>query len=371
MSTMKRRSLNDEDYLDGYYHIGEDLEKYPDAWCYIVYSGRGPGKTYSALRYALRNHMPILYAKRTKKDVNFICTPSKYGMNRTPYAPLNRDFGLNIDGRLIDDGVGLFGEFDDNGELIGDACAYCFSFNGAKEIKGYDLSMVDMIVLDEFIPMLSEVVRKGTVEGELLLSMYESISRDRSMRDRKPLKLILFSNTDQLSCGITEKLEVVDHMAEMEAFGEDIRYLEDRGILIHHLSPDDYPVLNKKNYGAFKVMRGTAWEEKNMFGLFASNDFSNIRKVSIKKMKCFCKFRYQRKWNYIYRNEETGQVHVCKSGSNLKDVFTFDLEKENDQKAFWYSIVFDLRNECIDGKVSFSDYSLYDLIINYKKKYSL
>ena len=33
-----------------YYYFPDDLERYPDAWCYIVWSRRGPGKTYSALR---------------------------------------------------------------------------------------------------------------------------------------------------------------------------------------------------------------------------------------------------------------------------------------------------------------------------------
>ena len=43
-------NINDERYDDGYYHIAKDIEKYPDATVYIVWSKRGPGKTYSALR---------------------------------------------------------------------------------------------------------------------------------------------------------------------------------------------------------------------------------------------------------------------------------------------------------------------------------
>ena len=41
---MKR--LPAENYNDGYYHISEDLKKYPNYWLYVVWSRRGPGKTY-------------------------------------------------------------------------------------------------------------------------------------------------------------------------------------------------------------------------------------------------------------------------------------------------------------------------------------
>ena len=51
-----------------YYHFNDDLEKYKDAWCFVVWSRRGPGKTYSALRYSYENNIPICYMKRTKDD---------------------------------------------------------------------------------------------------------------------------------------------------------------------------------------------------------------------------------------------------------------------------------------------------------------
>ena len=47
-------------YDDGYYHVGKDIEMYPDAWCIIVWSRRGPGKTYSCLWNAYWKHIPII-----------------------------------------------------------------------------------------------------------------------------------------------------------------------------------------------------------------------------------------------------------------------------------------------------------------------
>ena len=39
-----------EDYNDGYYHFSKDVADFPDAGTFIVWSRRGPGKTYSFLR---------------------------------------------------------------------------------------------------------------------------------------------------------------------------------------------------------------------------------------------------------------------------------------------------------------------------------
>ena len=62
-----------EDFGDGYYHIGKDIESHPECTIFIVWSPRGPGKTYSGLRYPYRKSFPIIYMKRTVEDVNFIC----------------------------------------------------------------------------------------------------------------------------------------------------------------------------------------------------------------------------------------------------------------------------------------------------------
>ena len=38
-----------------YYDIREDLRKFPNMWCYLIWSKRGPGKTYSTLRMCIED----------------------------------------------------------------------------------------------------------------------------------------------------------------------------------------------------------------------------------------------------------------------------------------------------------------------------
>ena len=40
-----------EDTADGFYHFGKDVYNFPNCWCYVVWSRRGPGKTYSQSPY--------------------------------------------------------------------------------------------------------------------------------------------------------------------------------------------------------------------------------------------------------------------------------------------------------------------------------
>ena len=44
-------------------------------------------------------------------------------------------------------------------------------------------------------------------EGEMLLDIYETLSRDRLKRGHAPLKLILFANAEEISTHITNTLE--------------------------------------------------------------------------------------------------------------------------------------------------------------------
>ena len=44
-----------------YYHFEDDLQKFPDAWLFAVWSKRGPGKTYSSLWYAYDNKIKFTY----------------------------------------------------------------------------------------------------------------------------------------------------------------------------------------------------------------------------------------------------------------------------------------------------------------------
>lgn len=354
-----------EDYNDGYYHVGKDLEDYPNAWCIVVWSKRGPGKTYSALWYSYGHRIKMMYTKRTVEDVNLICSGGDRGATLSPYKAVNRDKGINIQAEKIQDGLGAFYECADDGEPVGDFVSMIMALNKIKTVKGFDASDIDWLLVDEFIPQIGERTSAGVKEGELLLDLYMTISRDRVKRGRPDLKLILFANAEEIATPITNTLEIVDDMAEMNATGERFRFLADRGILLHHITDDEIPLTDsEKKSGIFKAMADTNWGRKSFGGEFANNDFTNVQKCSIKNMQPLIHLKHKNHHYYIYIRDD-GFYYMTTSHAVCE--INYDLNLENDQRLFYDSWWFDLRNACINGDMKFKKYSMYDLLVNYKK----
>lgn len=355
-----------------YYDVRSDLEAYPDAWCIVTWSRRGAGKTYSMLRLGKEEDKCLLYMKRTNDDIDFLCSGSKIeGISKrdpSPYAPLNRDFGWNIKPVLISKGYAGFFEKNEEGGTVGDAAAFALSLNNIKQFKGFDFSFTPFMVLDEFIPQTGEIVKKK--EGEMLLDMYMTVSRDREARGQDPLKLILFANAEQISTPITNTLEIVDDMAELDASGQTHKYLEGRGILLHHITDEEFPIIEEEKGGIYKGMAGTAWAEKVFEGRFTNNDFSNVKdRKNLKGYSCIYAIRHKRHWIYFYMNKNNETWFVTSAPG--KPVASYDLSRENEQRRFYDEVRPILYELCIADLMKFEKYSYYDVLINFKNFYKI
>lgn len=359
--------MNDFNYFpewrnEKYYFFPDDLRRYPDCWCYVVWSRRGSGKTYSALRSAYENRIPIVYMKRTIDDVNTICT-SASGFDLSPYVPINRDCGTALQPKLIKKGIGgVYSECDQDGNPAGAPVSYILALNAMKTIKGMDLSIADWLLLDEFIPQAGEIVKHA--EGEMLLDMYMTISRDREKRGRDHLKLILFANAENISTPITNELDIIDNMIELIASGESHMEIEGRGIMLHYITNEELPYTEEeKRGGIYAGMQGTAWFDKSFGGDFVHNDFSALGRSSMKRYQPVAGFRYKQKDWFIWRNGE--KLYVNNIRGNMPQ--TYDLNTDAGRYSFYGDVAIDLKVDTIDENVTYTSYMIYDLIMNYKK----
>lgn len=371
---MSWRDLKDfkndnEDTADGYYHFAKDVFNFPDAWSYVVWSRRGPGKTYSALWRQVYANFPIIYMKRTVEDVNTILDgKNSANVDLAPYVPISRDKLVDIEPEKISNGLGGFYR-SLNGEKVGEPISFCMALNKIKSVKGIEASKCDWVMLDEFIPQIGERINHR--EGEQLLDLYMTVLRDRVARGNDETKLVLFANAEDISTPITRELEIIDDMALLNNSGQDnILYLADRGILLHHIVNEEVPAvkMQDKRLGIHKAMQNTAWGRKTFEGEFANNDFSNVCKMSLKNMKGFVHLSYKAHEYYIYVRPD-GMFYM--TTAKTKCQYDFNLYLENDQKLFFNDIYFTLRNACIEGRMKFKAYSMYDLIINYKKFFNV
>lgn len=355
---------------DIFYDIRNDLEAYPEAAIYIVIGGRGTGKTYSALRYVTDEQEKFIFMKRTNKDVDLMCrNPKKdarFDVELSPYKSLNRDFNYNIHAIKLYEGFGGFWKLDQDGEPIGDPRGYILSFNAVSKFKGFDLSDCNYIIFDEFIPLPYERVNRH--EGIELLDLYRTVGRANNIINGRILKLICLANSTTVSCPVINDFELADVIVGMKNNDQSSLYLEDRAIFIR-IVPDinGFREQEAKN-PIYKAMRGTKWARMSLENDFAYNDFSNVKKQNLKKYSCLFHVRHKLKDYYVYVGD--GGYYMTYRKSNTY-VYDYDLNLENDQKRFYIDQVVDLRAECIDDRMKFETYEMYDLIINYKDFYKV
>lgn len=241
--------------ITNYYNIADDFKLFPDAWCYDIVGGRTTGKTYGALKYCYQNKAKFIFVKRTIEDVKLLCAKGKlteYQFDASPFKPINRDLGCNIQSRIISDkGIGAF--YHVSGEdVYGEPTGYILSLSAVQKFKGFDFSECDLIIFDEYIPQPWE--RINAKEGEQLLDLYITVSRDREKRGKDPLKLILLANAVRLYNPVNETLEITNTIADMQA--NKLEYTCNRGILVH-LLPDMF--IDYSDSPIYKAMSNTAW----------------------------------------------------------------------------------------------------------------
>lgn len=363
-----------------YFDINNDYEQYPDAFIYIEIGGRNRGKTYSALQYEKSQGERFVFVKRTNTDVSMMCAGAKryhdkvkegdsqIEFNISPFVPLNRDKGYNVYPVTIPkvEGVAGFWDCDTEGNPYGLPVGYIVSLNAVEKVKGFDMSDTEQIIFDEFIPKKYERVSHS--EGDQILELYKTVSRDREHRGRKPLKLILLANAVSISNPVLEAFNLVDTIADMCINEQEYLYLEKRRILIHLIedSPEFYE--KEAQSAIYIAMEGTAWCEMALNNNFSYDDMTNIdKKVKIKGFKCIGAFYYNKKDFFIYRK---GKSYVVNNSRYITDKY-YDLETDNGQHLFYDDFIYDLKDATIHGYCKYNSYAVYNLVMNYKKIFTI
>lgn len=368
-----------------YYNVEDDINRYPDAWAYIIVGGRSRGKTYGALRSCKDNSVKrdFVFIKRTMDDVDLICSGSgnihqkvfsDYGVNMSPFAAINRDTGSDIRAYSIKKGIAGFWNtsIDEEGKAApcGAPIGTIFALNGVTKYKGFELASSkpeQWIIFDEFIPNIYD--RVNVNEGKQLLDFYKTVSRDRVQRGLEEVKLICLANSTNIANPLFTELEITDLVADMVQSGTFKYYDPERYIFIHLLEDDPEFIDAEAGTGIYKAMKTTRWGQMTYNNKFAYNDFSSVKRRALKGYQCVCAYIYKDETIFIYYNN--GAYYITSSRSNARSFRIYDLNRENEQKAFWYDWLMDLRQACINDQVFFEKYSYYDLIINYKHLFRL
>lgn len=337
----------------GYVNIKGILETgYPFIF---IWGGRGTGKTYGALKHLVENQRRFIFMRSLQKQIDLMSIPQF-----NPFKQFNEDMYTNINPvKLGKDFSGFYNcTIDDNGRTQpdGDILGYTASLSTIANLRGFGAGDVEVIFYDEFIPEKTETSVKGACYA--LLNGYETINRNRELVGRPPVQLICASNSEDVACDIFIKLGLVRKASEMAEKGQEVCFLNDRGILLINLC--NSVIAQKKSQTALYRMVG---KDSDFYKMAISNSFYKLdySDVIVRPLNEFRPLVTVGEI-MIYEHKSDGSFYVTKHFSGTApDNFGLG---EKDLSAFIRKYVW-LWTEYLDYNVNFSDIESKILFDNY------
>lgn len=366
--------------MSKYYSISDDLNKFPEAFIIITFAGRATGKTYSGLKTVVEQGKKFCFIKRTLEDVKLLVAGNrlntdnskeerKFFVDVSPFKPLNRDLNWNIRAFNIYPGLGGFFKCDSSNNPVGEPIGYIMALSGAGKFKGFDMSEVDVIIFDEFVPVTGTRPLKD--EGKILLDLYATISRDREQRGKKPLQLWCFANADNIVCPVIDTFGLIDELADMARKDREFHYDPQRKILLHKLKTSDDFARVERNKAIYTAMAGTKWAKMALENNFAFNDFSQVDRKRLKGMICEARVKYDNRYNYVYYDQATASRYICYSKCNVVPLLDLDLDRDSHKIKFVNYVELKIFNDIYNSEdAKFETYGLYDLYRNVRQRFN-
>ena len=224
----------------GFLDVGELIPHIqPFTW---LWGGRGIGKTFGVLKYVRYNDPhKFLLLRRTQKQVDML---KKEIFN--PFRPIDQFTG-NLTAVKKDGDLALFynGSLSDDGtvEAAGAPVGYAAALSTIHNIRGIDMSDVDYVVFDEYIPEKHE--KPIAHEYDAFLNAIETISRNRELQGRQPLKMIGLSNANTLGNPYFLGMGVIRQVDRMLRRGTEI--WQDPGRCLMLINITGSPVSDQKS----------------------------------------------------------------------------------------------------------------------------
>lgn len=150
-------------------------------------------------------------------------------------------------------------------------------------IRGFNGDIFTDVVYDEFIPESHLLkVRHG---DDAFLNMYTTVAGNRELEGRKPLRVWLLANSNNLDNDILKALDITEIVERMSLRGEEARIIKERGIMI--LLPDSEQIIEKRKQTALYRATGAASKFAKMAfeNEFAYNDYTDVYACALREYK--------------------------------------------------------------------------------------
>ena len=321
-------------YLDTGYLNHDILFSDREAFVFII-GARGIGKTYGALKYVYEHGIKFVYLRLSDVEVQNLANASF-----NPFKSVNEDIGSDVQIAKEKKVVRFVDASKEDRPTLG----YMFALSTLSNFRSFDLSDVDVIIFDEFIPEPNK--RPIRNMAETLFNAYESINRNRELKGRKAIKLIGMANSNNIFNDIFFYLRITKRVYDMRRKGREHYEDPERGLSIYYCL--EAPISDqKKNTALYKLTAGTGFT-----GVALDNDFSfqDSRLISPKNLNGF-KPVVNIGELYIYNNSD-GLYYVT---TFQKGTFKYRYQMVNTDIASYIKSFYHVWAAYLDNRLTFED----------------
>lgn len=316
----------------------------------FVVGGRGTGKTYNALTYCLDNDVKFIFMRRTQSQCDLISKPQF-----SPFKTICRDRHISIvTGSISKYNSAFFYETfeDDEGSSKGLPIGYTAALSTISNIRGFDASDVDLLIMDEFIPERHERPIKN--EFDAFLNAYETINRNRELSGSRPLQALCLSNANDIANPYFIGFNLVQRAVRMMEKNISVWTDTERGIGLYFLQESIISEA-KSATALYRASKGSSFAEMSLGNKFVANEFGRIGSkplreyIPIVSIGELC----------IYKHKSNGEYYAsCHKMGSPPEFSTGDTERKRFQRVYAW-----LWGQYMSNRIVFEEY-LCEVLFN-------
>lgn len=325
----------------GYVNI-QALMDHPATFIFC-YGGRGTGKTYGTLQWAVDHEIGFMYTRRLKSQAEVAA-----GDDMQPFNAINMDRGWSVVPFKANQYTWTFAdsELDDKGILRqGKRHGVMSALSTFKSIRGLSAEWIDLFIHDEFIPDENERPIKG--EAKALFNAYESLNRNRELQGRPPMKLICLANANDIANPVFMELGLVRIAEKMRREGRDWYYMPKQRMLLVDLFRSEISE-QKSRTALYDLTRGTEFYNMAVKNSFMGIEKGRIAHQNVREYRPIVKAGEIT----IYRHKSRHEYYVTVLSSGRPPVYgAGEKDKERFRKKYSY-----IWREYMQRRVVFEEY---------------
>ena len=236
----------------------------------VILGTRQIGKTYGTLKLMTDEKRNFILMRRTQTEADFITNGTL-----NPFLALGRtDIKVKKESQYI-------GKIQAETESGYDPIGITLSLTCVSKIRGFSGVAFTDLVYDEFIP--ESHVNRIRNEGDAFLNAVVTISGNREIEGKPPLRCWLLANSNNIGSPILKALNITDKVESMDKSGQELSILPERGIIIVLAKARELADKRKKTSLMKAIFKESEFTKMAYDNEFSYNDAENVTRRDLKQ----------------------------------------------------------------------------------------